>query len=261
MHKKEIEDSIIYAKNIQTAALPENKLLQLLFNEFFILFMPRDIVSGDFYWASQKKGKIIAVAADCTGHGVPGAFMSMLGISFLNKIVNEKEILEPNIILDRLRANIVKALKQSVDGVTKDGMDISVCVIDNKKQTLEFASANNSMYMIRNNELTEIEADSMPVAIYDNMKPFNKIVINIEPDDVFYMFSDGYADQFGGPKSKKFKYSNLKKLFLKIHKMPMQEQKKYLNDTIVKWMNFPDKYTGEDKHFQIDDILIFGIRV
>jgi len=261
LHKKEIEDSIIYAKNIQTAALPENKLIQLLFNEFFILFMPRDIVSGDFYWASQKKGKIIAVAADCTGHGVPGAFMSMLGISFLNKIVNEKEILEPNIILDSLRANIVKALKQSVDGVTKDGMDISVCVIDNKKQTLEFASANNSMYMIRNNELTEIEADSMPVAIYDNMKPFNKIVINIEPDDVFYMFSDGYADQFGGPKSKKFKYSNLKKLFLKIHKMPMQEQKKYLNDTIVKWMNFPDKYTGEDKHFQIDDILIFGIRV
>lgn len=260
-HKKEIEDSIIYAKNIQTAALPKNKFLQLLFNDFFILFKPRDIVSGDFYWASQVGGKIVAVAADCTGHGVPGAFMSMLGISFLNKIVNEKHILNPDIILDRLRANIIKALKQSVDGITKDGMDVSVCVIDNKKKTVEFAAANNPIYMIRNNELTEIPADNMPVAIYENMKPFKKVVINFQPNDLFYMFSDGFADQFGGPKSKKFKYSNLKKLFLKINQMPMAEQKKYLENTLQKWMNYPDKYTGEAQHFQIDDILIFGIRV
>ncbi len=260
-HKKEIEDSIHYAKNIQTAALPENKFLQLLFNEFFILFLPRDIVSGDFYWAGQKNGKVIAIAADCTGHGVPGAFMSMLGISFLNKIVLEKGFTSPDEILNRLRANVIKALKQSDKSKSKDGMDISICVIDYKQKTIEFAAANNPMYLIRNNELIEYKADKMPVAIFDDMHNFNKITIQYEENDVIYMFSDGYADQFGGPKSKKFKYSNLKKLLLKIHTLPMSEQKQHLLEKINNWMDYPDKYTGKNYHFQIDDILIFGIKL
>ena len=261
-HKKDIEDSIIYAKNIQTAALPTNKFLQILFDDFFILFRPRDIVSGDFYWASQKDGKLIAVAADCTGHGVPGAFMSMLGISFLNKIVNEKGIVEADKILNRMRNNVIHALNQTVDGVSKDGMDLALCVIDNDKQIIEFAGANNPLYFIRNEELTEYKAQKMPIAIYDDMKPFKKIIIEYQKGDVIYLFSDGFADQFGGPKGKKFKYANLKKLLLKIVNLPMKEQKEHLNETIERWMAYPDKYSPKgENHSQIDDIIIFGIRL
>jgi len=260
-HQKDMKDSIVYAKNIQTATMPANKFLQLLFEEYFILFKPRDIVSGDFYWASQKNGKLIAVAADCTGHGVPGAFMSMLGISFLHKIVNEKGVLQANKILDRLRSNVINSLGQTVDGASKDGMDISVCVIDKKNKTVDFAAANNSMYYIRDGELKEYKAEKMPIAIYDYMKPFKNHVINYKDGDVIYMFSDGYADQFGGPKSKKFKYANLKKILLQIWETPMKEQSNYLSNTLKKWMNYPDKYSGDEKHEQIDDIIIFGIRL
>ena len=259
--KREIEDSIEYAKNIQTAVLPDQKLLKSLFDEFFILFLPRDIVSGDFYWAAEKNGLLIAVAADCTGHGVPGAFMSMLGISFLNKIVNEKGITAPDQILERLRLNVINALKESVEGERKDGMDITVVTIDRKRQVLEFSGAHNPLYLVRDEELVEYKADKMPVAIYDYMEPFRKETIEYTEGDMIYMFSDGYADQFGGPKSKKFKYKNLKKLFLKIHKMAMDEQKAYLEQTLERWMSYPDPLTGADRHFQVDDILIFGIRL
>ncbi len=260
-HKKDIEDSIHYAKRIQSAALPENKYLQLLFPEYFIFFRPRDIVSGDFYWATQKNGKLIAVAADCTGHGVPGAFMSMLGISFLHKIVNEKDVTEPDKILNRLRTNVISSLHQTVEGEAKDGMDITVSVIDYKNMTLEIAAANNPLYFIRNQKLTEYPADKMPIAIYDDMKPFSKHVLNFQKGDVIYMFSDGFADQFGGPKSKKFRYSALQTLFLKIHQEPMDYQKRYIEDTLSRWMEFPDPYTNSSQQIQIDDIIIFGIRL
>lgn len=260
-HQKDIEDSIIYAKNIQTAAMPVNKYLQLLFDEFFILFKPRDIVSGDFYWASLYEGKLIAVAADCTGHGVPGAFMSMLGISFLNKIVNEKGIIEADQILERLRSNVINALSQTVEGTSKDGMDISICVIDNKTNIVQYAGANNPLYIIHDGELEEIKAEKMPVAIYDYMKPFKKYEYKFKEGDLIYMLSDGYADQFGGPQSKKFKYANLKTLLLKIHTLPMNEQKEYLEHTLNRWMSFPDAYSKDDFHAQIDDIIIFGIRL
>lgn len=261
LHKKEIEDSIIYAKRIQTAALPENKYLQLLFDEFFIFFKPRDIVSGDFYWATQKDGKLIAIAADCTGHGVPGAFMSMLGISFLHKIVNEKGIIEADKILNKLRSNVISSLRQTKDGISKDGMDISICVIDYETNTFEIAAANNSMYIIRNEELIEYKADKMPIAIYEDMQPFNKKTIEFQKGDIVYMFSDGFADQFGGPKSKKFRYSALKKLFLKVCKAPMNEQRDYIENTLNRWMDFPDPYTGEKQQMQIDDIIVFGIKL
>ena len=259
-HTKEIEDSIVYAKRIQTAALPENKLIQMIFDEFFILFMPRDIVSGDFYWASQKNGKHIAVAADCTGHGVPGAFMSMLGISFLHKIVNEKGITEANKILNRLRTNVINSLKQTVEGESKDGMDLTICVIDKKLKTIELAGANNPLYLIRNNELFEYKVQKMPIAIYDNMKPFKKQTISYHKNDILYMFSDGYPDQFGGPKGKKFRYSNFKKLLLKNSNLPLSKQKEQLSKTIQKWMSYPDPYTNE-KSFQIDDIIVMGIKL
>lgn len=260
LHTKEIEDSIIYAKRIQTAALPENKIIQMMFNEFFILFMPRDIVSGDFYWASPKDGKLIAVAADCTGHGVPGAFMSMLGISFLHKIVNEKGITEADKILNRLRTNVINSLKQTVEGESKDGMDITICVIDKNDNTIELSGANNPMYLIRNNELTEYKVQKMPIAIYDEMKSFEKQIIKYQKGDILYMFSDGYADQFGGPKGKKFRYNNFKKLLLNNHKLPMIDQKKQLSTTMQRWMSYPDPYTNE-KAFQIDDIIVFGIKL
>ncbi|MBN2890305.1 MAG: SpoIIE family protein phosphatase [Bacteroidales bacterium] len=261
LHKKEIEDSIIYAKRIQTAALPENKILQMLFSEYFILFRPRDIVSGDFYWATQKNGKLIAVAADCTGHGVPGAFMSMLGISFLHKIVNEKDITDADVILNRLRNNVVSSLRQTKDGDSKDGMDITICVIDYNTNTFDFAAANNPLYLIRDEELIEYKAEKMPIAIFEDMKPFSKQTIEFKKEDIIYMFSDGYADQFGGPKSKKFRYSSLQKVLLKIHKESMPAQKDYLENTLDRWMSYPDPYTGEDFQSQIDDIIIFGIRL
>lgn len=259
-HTKEIEDSIVYAKRIQTAALPENKLLQMMFDEFFILFMPRDIVSGDFYWASQQNGKFIAVAADCTGHGVPGAFMSMLGISFLHKIVNEKGITEPDKILNRLRNNVINSLKQTVDGESKDGMDLTICVIDKKNNKIEFSGANNPLYYVQNNELVEYKVQKMPIAIFDDMKPFTKQTINYNQGDIVYLFSDGFADQFGGPKGKKFRYKNFQKLLLKNHLLPMSEQKKLLDQTMERWMSFPDPYSNE-KTFQIDDIIVFGIKL
>jgi len=260
MHRKEIEDSIIYAKRIQTAALPENKLLNILLEDFFIFFKPRDIVSGDFYWASQNNNKIIAVAADCTGHGVPGAFMSMLGISFLHKIVNEKNITDADKILNRLRANVINSLKQTVEGESKDGMDVALCVIDRETKTIEYAGANNPLYIIHGEELTEYKAQKMPIAIYEDMKPFEKQTIDYQEGDIIYMFSDGYADQFGGPKSKKFRYSNLQKLLIKISTEPMQKQKEILTETMERWMSYPDSYTNE-KQFQIDDIIVFGIKL
>ncbi len=260
LHKKEIEDSIIYAKRIQSATLPENKLLQLLFDQYFIFFKPRDIVSGDFYWASQKNGKIIAIAADCTGHGVPGAFMSMLGISFLNKIVNEKAITEADKILEILRNNVIKSLKQTVEGDTKDGMDIAMCVIDYKTQKIQFSGANNPLYLIRDDRLFEYKSQKMPVAIFDHMQSFQNQIIDFEKGDLIYLFSDGYADQFGGKKGKKFRYKKLKKLLLKNSKYPLSYQKQILELTLKRWMNYPDPYTNE-KQFQIDDIIIFGIKL
>ncbi len=260
-HKREIEDSIVYAKRIQTAALPENKIIQKLFPEYFIFFRPRDIVSGDFYWATEKEGKLIAVAADCTGHGVPGAFMSMLGISFLHKIVNEKGFTDADVILNRLRMNVVNSLKQTKEGDSKDGMDISLCVIDYNTNTFEFAAANNPLYFITNNEVIEYKADKMPIAIFEDMKPFTKQVINFKKGDLIYLFSDGYADQFGGPQCKKFRYSKMRDLFLKHHQEPMQKQKQFIEDALDRWMVFPDTYTGEPVQSQIDDIIIFGIRL
>ncbi len=258
--KKEITDSIHYAQRIQNAVLPSLKNIEKKFPEYFILLKPKDIVSGDFYWLSDTGRKIIIVAADCTGHGVPGAFMSMLGISYLNKIVNENKITEPDQILEKLRENVIQSLNQTGrEGEQKDGMDMALCVIDFDNLTMEFAGAQNPLYLIRGNELFETKADRMPVAYYEQMSDFTSHKITLEQGDCFYMFSDGYADQFGGPQGKKFKYKALKELLIKVKEKSMAEQKELLEKTIQDWATEPDM---NGRHYdQVDDILVVGIRI
>ncbi|MCK4661802.1 MAG: SpoIIE family protein phosphatase [Bacteroidales bacterium] len=251
---KSITDSIQYASRIQTAVLPPIELVNKLLPQHFILYKPRDIVSGDYYWINQKEGKIITIAADCTGHGVPGAFMSMLGISLLNEIINKQSLKSANEILNELRFNIKKSLRQTgKEGETKDGMDLALCIIDMDNMKLQFSGANNPLYIVRNNELEQIKGDKMPIGIYikDDLS-FTNNEMDIFPDDCIYTFSDGYVDQFGGEKGKKFMTKNFKTLILEIHKKPMTEQKEIFNTTIEQWK-------GENQ--QIDDILVFGIRI
>ncbi|MBN1250667.1 MAG: SpoIIE family protein phosphatase [Bacteroidales bacterium] len=252
--KREITDSIIYAKRIQTAALPVSEYINQIAPEHFVLFKPKDIVSGDFYWVGEKNEKIIIAAADCTGHGVPGAFMSMLGISFLNKIVNEKGFVEPDVILNRLRNNVIQALKQHAkEDEPNDGMDIALCTIDYKKMKLQFAGSNNPLYIIRNNKKVEvIKGDKMPIAFHDNMNKFKLTEIDIKKGDVFYIFSDGYADQFGGPRYRKFMYKPFRELLQQISEKPMEEQKDILNTKIEEWKGSTN---------QVDDIIVFGLRI
>ena len=250
--KKEITDSIYYAERIQRSLLPQAAFLKKLLPEHFILFKPRDIVSGDFYWVNEKSGKVYISAADCTGHGVPGAFMSMLGISFMNEIVSKKEETGPEEILNQLRKYIIKALKQEgQDGEGKDGMDMSILVFDKEQKTLCFAGANNPLYFIREGNLQEIKADKMPVGIHEKMNSFTRHTFDIQRGDTFYIFSDGYADQFGGAKAKKFMYSNFKQLLVTIQTKSMREQGKILEDTLESWKGDVE---------QIDDIIVIGLR-
>ncbi len=251
---KEIRDSIHYAKRIQEAILPSQEEISKAFPDSFVLFKPRDIVSGDFYWFSEKNEKLIITVADCTGHGVPGAFMSMIGNTLLNEIVNEKEILNPDEILGQLRENIMKCLKQTgADGENKDGMDIALCVFDKKTLELHFAGANNPLYVISNTDLLEIKGDKQPIGVYKGgHKPFTSHQLSLKQGDCIYIASDGYADQFGGINGKKFKYKQMKDLLLSLSTQSMANQKQALNDSIEQWK-------GELE--QVDDILVIGFRV
>lgn len=252
--KQEITDSIKYASRIQNAVLPSTALISSSIPEHFVLFMPRDIVSGDFYWMTKKNEKIILVAADCTGHGVPGAFMSMLGVSFLYEIVNKENILQPSEILNRLRNHIKTTLCQTGKfDEQKDGMDISLSVIDKDEMKLEWAGAYNPLYQIRNGELIEFKADKMPVAVHlnDHMS-FTNHEVQIQAGDSFYMFSDGYADQFGGSDARKFMSKKFKELLVTIYDKPMEDQKNILQSAHFDW---------KGEHEQVDDILVVGFRI
>ena len=238
--------------------LPPEQYFHEILNDVFILFKPRDIVSGDFYWIKQVNQYVILAAADCTGHGVPGAFMSMLGISYLNEIVQRREITQANQVLNELRKQIRNSLRQhGQPEESKDGMDMALCVIDEKNKTLQYSGANNPLYLIRDKngtpELTEFKADRMPLGYYQGrFKTFTNNDIQLEYGDVFYLFSDGFVDQKGGKDDKKFLSKNFKKLLLEIHQEPMREQKNILDKTITDWM-------GDTS--QIDDILVIGVRV
>lgn len=249
----DITDSIKYAKRIQDAVLPSERILSEHLADAFILFKPKDIVSGDFYWVKEKGDLLIVVAADCTGHGVPGAFMSLLGITFLNEIVEKNHITSPEKILNLLRENVITSLKQKgLDSESKDGMDIAICTIDQQSGFLEYAGANNPMYYIRSNQLQKIKADRMPVAIHSRMKEFRKHRLALQQGDRVYLFSDGYADQFGGPSGKKLKYTAFQEILLSIQGEPMRDQKEILDKKHLEWKgNFE----------QVDDIVVLGFRV
>ncbi|NPA67622.1 MAG: SpoIIE family protein phosphatase [Chlorobi bacterium] len=259
--QKSIMDSIHYASRIQEAVLPPDEYLDEILGNHFVLFRPRDIVSGDFYWATQRDGKTVIVAADCTGHGVPGAFMSMLGMSFLNEIVNKEGILQANVILNRLRENVKKSLRQTgKENEAKDGMDIALCIIDKDEMKLQFAGAYNPLLLLRNGEITRIKADRMPIGIYLREKEsFTNNIIDLEKGDLLYIFSDGYVDQFGGEDDSKIRSANFKKILLENHKKPLDEQKAALVKFLEDWMNHTDK-TGR-KYKQVDDILVVGIEI
>jgi len=249
--KKHITDSIMYAKRIQTALIPSLELFSDKL-EHFVLYKPLAIVSGDFYWVSSKDNTQVIIAADCTGHGVPGAFMSMLGVTMLNEIVNEKHIIMPDQIIENLRQGIIKSLKQVVDEDTvKDGMDIAVCVVDFNENTLWYAGANNPLYLVRGGELVHYRADKMPVAIHYKMLPFTLHKIGIQKGDAFYIFSDGFSDQFGGPKQKKFMSMQLKETLVGMSGKPMLQQGERLNEIFEEWR-------GDNP--QVDDVTLIGVR-
>jgi len=253
--KKEITDSIHYARRIQQAVLPSPKFLSHLIKEnYFILNKPRDIVSGDYYWLAEKDKKVIIAAADCTGHGVPGAFMSIIGFELLRKITDDQGIENADQILDELNKGIAITFGKDNSNIRlKDGMDLALCVIDKEKKELEFAGAFRPMYFIRDNKIEEIRGDRFSVGLLAESEgiEITKTTIKLEKNDVFYLFSDGYADQFGGPEGKKFKYRRFRHLLLTIHKLPMDQQKIILEKSFDEWIgNFE----------QVDDILIVGLR-
>ncbi|WP_309939882.1 tetratricopeptide repeat protein [Aureibacter tunicatorum] len=245
--------SINYAERIQKAALTDVEEIQNI-PEHFIFFQPKDIVSGDFYWFYEKDNKIVICAADCTGHGVPGAFMSMLGISFLNRIVSEKNILEPHLILDELHAQVENALRQDKTQ-NRDGMDISLCVMDLDKNILEFAGAKNSLICIHNDEVTRIKGDKLSVGgrKTKHRSNFTKQVIKIEEEMHFYISSDGFQDQFGGEDGNKFMAKPFRSLLKDIHHHSFDDQKFILESKINSWMKI-----GNQK--QVDDILVIGFK-
>lgn len=252
---KEITDSITYAKRIQEAILPKSKIIKKLFEQSFILFKPKDIISGDFYWVTENKNQRFFVTADCTGHGVPGALMSVLGMSLLNDIINKKNIVEPNEILNELRTSIINSLEKTDNHfVLKDGMDIVVYSIDKTNTTLKYAAANNGIYIIRANEIIKLNIDKIPVGAgpKENI-PFKNYSFNLNKDDIIITYTDGFADQFGGPKGKKFKYKQLQELLVVINqKNKFDDFPNYLDDIFYKW---------KGKLEQIDDVLLVGIKI
>jgi serine phosphatase RsbU (regulator of sigma subunit)/tetratricopeptide (TPR) repeat protein len=246
--------SITYAKRIQSAILPPISQIQLHFPQSFVLFKPRDIVSGDFYWFTPfSEQKSVIAAVDCTGHGVPGAFMSMIGDSLLNQIVIEKHIISPDNILLELHKGIKSSLQKG-EYKAKDGMDISICVIDKNTNTIEFAAAMNPICVIQNGELQEIKADKRAIGGEEtNDFVFTKHTIPIITPTTIYMYSDGFQDQFGGKDNKKFMVRKFRTLLFDIHHHPMPEQEQILNQTLMEWMG--------DDHKQIDDILVIGFKL
>jgi serine phosphatase RsbU (regulator of sigma subunit) len=253
--KKHITDSIYYARRIQNAILPSFKLISSHLKDYFILYLPKDIVSGDFYWVHETDGLFMLAAVDCTGHGVPGAFMSIVGFNQLNQAVTVKKARSASIILDELNKGVITTLNENkTEGSIKDGMDMSLCILNLKSRKAQFAGANNPMYLIRNDKLIKYKADHFPIGAFEGSKPqlFINNEIDLAENDCLYLFSDGYADQFGGPDDKKFMYKRFEELLMEVHAKPMEKQKEILTTRFLEWK-------GDDD--QIDDILVMGIRI
>ncbi|MBL0047388.1 MAG: SpoIIE family protein phosphatase [Bacteroidetes bacterium] len=252
---KQVTDSIRYAKRIQEAILPPQSVLRIILPNSFILYKPKDIVSGDFYWVEQKNGKTLFSAVDCTGHGVPGAFMSIVAYNILKYVVNNNNESQPARILDALNIGVSETLHQSnSETQSKDGMDLALCSIDFKNKELQFAGAYNPLYLIRDGQLLEYKADKFPIGYYtgSTAKPYKNNVIDLKSGDMVYVFSDGYVDQFGGPAGKKFMANRFRNLLLEIYQKPVEEQKKILDNQLIDWQGV---------HEQVDDILVMGIKI
>ncbi len=252
--KKQITDSIIYASTIQEALLPDNNFIKKTIPDSFVFYKPKDIVSGDFYWVKKVNNYTIIVVADCTGHGVPGAFMSVLGISLINEIANRKEIKKANQVLEVLRHEIKRQLSHSTSEYSLNiGMDIAICVIEPDKKIMQYAGANNPLYLYRDDKVIEYKATRNPIGITPIEIPFQNHEIELQPGDTFYLFSDGYIDQFGGDSGKKFRSRRFRHMLLGLYKKPMTEQYKMLDYNLKQWLG--------KKYDQVDDILVLGFRV
>jgi serine phosphatase RsbU (regulator of sigma subunit) len=256
----ELTDSIRYALRIQNAVLPNEQTIRgTIPGEFFVMFKPKDIVSGDFFFVDRRGDWTLVAVADCTGHGVPGAFVSMLCISLLNEIVKQQEITRADIILNELRDKVIHSLQQKgIQGEQMDGMDISLLLINNKTLKCHWSGANNPLYVVssKSNKLEELKPDKRPIAIYPDMREFTNHEIVANRGDVFYLFTDGYSDQFGGERGKKFMSRNFKNLLAENSHKPMTEQGEILHSTMENW-----KYANGSDFEQIDDITVLGIKI
>lgn len=250
---KQVTDSIHYAKRIQDTILPaKNKVKQLL-PDSFILFKPKDIVSGDFYWIEKKENLVYFAAVDCTGHGVPGAFMSLVGFNVLKDIIKNTSATRPSDILDAMREGVISTMTVDDSKQAKDGMDMTLCAIDYSKMELQFAAAFNPMILVRNGELILHQANKFPIGAFIGEKTnFDNHVIPLQKGDQIFIFSDGYADQFGGPNGKKFMVGNFRKLLASIASLPSAEQRMKLDETLLNWQG------GQE---QVDDVLVIGVKV
>lgn len=251
----DVTDSIRYAKRLQESILPSRDMISKLIPQSFVLYKPKDIVSGDFYWfkKSKSKNKVLFAAVDCTGHGVPGAFMSLVGSNGLNAAVKEHALENPAEILGDLHRQAYSTLNQgSKEESMRDGMDLALCALDSENMTLEYAGAYNPLYLVRNGEIIQTKADKFPIGGEDAERQFTNHTIQLEPGDTIYVFSDGFADQFGGERGKKFMYSRFRELLIEIQDKSMVDQEKVLDDTIEDW---------KKNYEQVDDILVIGVRV
>ncbi len=253
--KKDMTDSITYAKRIQQAIMAPIPRVEKMMGDAFVLYLPKDVVSGDFYFVEQKDDEIFFSAVDCTGHGVPGALMSVVGFNYLHQAIMEKGITEPAKILSFLDEGVNERLRQTGgESGVKDGMDLGLCSYNAKTKVLQYAGAYNPLYLVTKNGIIETKADKLPIGMNDDgeVDIYTNHTFELESGDCVYLFSDGYADQFGGPRGKKFKYKQLRDILVEMKDLPMDQQKIQLKQKFDDWM---------ENESQIDDVLIMGIRV
>jgi serine phosphatase RsbU (regulator of sigma subunit) len=253
--QKEINDSISYAERIQSAIMPPVAMIKTALPKSFILYLPRDVVSGDFYFIEEEGDEVIFAAVDCTGHGIPGALMSVVGFNYLHQAVKENGLTKPSEILQFLDVGVNERLRQT-DGESgvNDGMDLGLCTLNTKTRVLQYAGAFNPLYVVSDGEVHETKADKFMIGVNPGGLPdnYNNYTFQLKEGDCIYLFSDGYADQFGGPKGKKFKYKQLREKLLEVNKLPMPHQKEKLLQEFYDWKGDED---------QVDDVLLMGVRV
>jgi serine phosphatase RsbU (regulator of sigma subunit) len=253
---EDLLSSIQYARLIQEAILPSRERFRNAIPDSFVFHAPRDIVSGDFYWVQELDGKVMVAAVDCTGHGVPGALMSIIGINHLNSAVLEEHLTTPALILDHLNTRVSETFRNKQEDTMgiKDGMDIALVTIDLEKRTLEYAGAYNPLYIFRDGRLLETKGDKFPIGMFidDRLRKFTNHTMELTSGDVIYIFSDGYADQFGGPLGKKFKYDNFRSLLYEAHPLPAEKQFRMVRERFGRW---------KGNLVQLDDTLLIGMRI